>query len=567
MWILWVFIAFAFTLYFGNEVFCFAANRSSIIMHSHYVKIIILTLFVHILCAVAPFAHAQYPGFDGPGNRTTGGVGLAPVSEKVDGGEVPVGASSQVVVLFRNEGGQAVETGKIQLYPSSNVSANVSLNQCISEPLPAGAECAVAVSVKGLQAGAWRVEMLMLHSGRSRLVTTTLAGTIAAAGDSSDRLASDIEVIPNELNFGALGASHTLVESVILRNITSSPINIEDVGISASNSSGFAVENSCKSLDPGQACLATVKWAPKQKGPSTGVMVINHNGPSAVVSVPLTGDYSPDEIDQAEIFPEAIPGRGLMVSSQTEVNFGEAVISASTITVSLVNIGDTALEIKNIKLSGKDNGLNIDPEGCAANLVLEPVEACPLTLTWSPTRTGELLDDVQILHNGARGILIIPIRGTAENSVSQDQKAIVLNAANVPTKIIDNASPVYDTDQNEEEAYETSEKKKSSKAEREVPVVANASRALDGFRITSFSQNRAIVNGPSGSKLLFNNEPVIIGGVLWDINISKNGIEFAQGEDRVLLLFDRSLSSVNRSASQSLQTQKTQQPQNTSNNN
>lgn len=503
---------------------------------------------VHILCVVAPSAHAQYPGFDGPNNRTTGGVGLAPVDESVDGGEVPVGASSQVVVLFRNEGGQPVETGEIQLYPSSNVSATVSLNQCRSEPLPAGAECAVAVSVKGLQAGAWRVEMLMLHSGRSRLVTTTLAGSIEAAGDSSDRLASDIEVIPNEIDFGALGSSHTLVESVILRNITSSPINISDIDINASDASGYSIENTCTSLAPGQACLATVKWAPKQKGPSTGVMIVNHNGPSAVVSVPLTGDYAPDEIDQAEIFPEAVPGRGLLVSSQTEVNFGDAVVSAATITVSLVNIGDTALDIKDLKLSGKDNGLNIGAEGCAAELVLEPVEACPLTLTWSPTRTGEVLDDVQITHNGARGILIIPIRGEAETSVSQDQKAIVLKK---PTKIIDNAAPVQ---QQEQPEVRSSTSAQNERQEREVPVVANASSALDGFRITSFSRSRAIVNGPSGSKLLFNHEPVIIGGVLWDINIGKNGIEFAQGDDRILLLFDRSLSSINRSTSQSVST-------------
>ncbi len=506
-------------------------------------------VFVHIFLGMTTPSHAQYPGFDGPSARTIGGVGLTPVEKNVDGGTVPVGASSQVVILFRNDGGQPVETGEIQLYPSSNVSSNVSLNQCITEALPAGAECAVAVTVKGLQAGAWRLEMLMLHSGRSRLVTTTVAGQIETTGDASDRLSSDIEVIPNDLNFGALGASHTLVESVILRNITSNPINISDIEINASEGSGFSVDANCKSLGPGQACLATVKWAPKQKGPSTGVMVVKHDGPSALVRVPLSGDYAPDEIDQAEIFPEAVPGKGLLVSSQTEVNFGGAVASASTITVSLVNTGDTSLSIEDIKLSGKDNGLNVDTEGCSAGLTLEPVEACPLTLTWSPTRTGELFDDVQITHDGARGILILPTRGTAESAVSQDQKAIVLGQQ---TKIIDNAIPI---DQKLTQPFEEPERSPvEAVQEREVPIVANASSALDGLRISSFSRTRAIVNGPGGSKLLFDNEPVIIGGVLWDIDIGKNGIEFAQGDDRVLLLFDRSLSSVNRGTSQSVST-------------
>lgn len=512
-------------------------------MHSHWFKIAVFTVFVHALISVTTPSYAQYPGFDGPSARASGGVGLTPVEKSVDGGTVPVGASSQVVILFRNEGGQPVETGEIQLYPSSNVTASVSLNQCITEPLPAGAECAVAISVKGMQVGAWRLEMLMLHSGRSRLVTTTVSGQIDATGDTTDRLSSDIEVVPNDINFGALGASHTLVESVILRNITSNPINVSDININASEGAGFSVDANCETLTPGQACLATVKWAPKQKGPSTGVMVVKHDGPSALVRVPLSGDYAPDEINQAEIFPEAIPGKGLLVSSQTEVNFGTAVASASTITVSLVNTGDSALNIKDIKLSGKDNGLYINAEGCSAGLTLQPVEACPLTLTWSPTREGELLDDVQISHNGARGILIIPTRGTAQSAVSQDQKAIVLDQS---TKIIDSSNPI------KQQPAQDNEKLQTQTKEREVPMVANASSALDGLRISSFSKTRAIVNGPGGSKLLFDNEPVIIGGVLWDINIGKNGIQFAQGDDRVLLLFDRSLSSINSAASQSI---------------
>ncbi len=136
-------------------------------------------LSVLFLIGFSSASYAQYPGFDAPGNRTVGGaIGLVPVQPSVDGGSIPTGATSQVVVLFRNEGSQPIETGAINLYPSSNISANVSLNQCEAEPLPSGAECAIAVSVKGLQAGAWRLEMLMRHTGQTRLVTSTLSGSI-----------------------------------------------------------------------------------------------------------------------------------------------------------------------------------------------------------------------------------------------------------------------------------------------------------------------------------------------------------------------------------------------------
>lgn len=518
-------------------------------MHLHRVlKHICFLLITVFMFMYAGLSYAQYPGFDTPGGRGGSGTGLVAVESNVDGGAIPIGASVQVVVLFRNEGGQPVQTGKINLYPSSNVSGSISLNQCAGEALPSGAECAIAITVKGLQAGAWRLEMLMLHSGRSRLVTTTISGTVEASGDSSDRLSSDIETIPDELDFGSLSAGKVMVEPVILRNITSNPIDVSDITINSPVGSGYSVETDCEKLDAGQACIATITWAPQKKGPSSGVLIVNHSGSTALASVALSGDYQPDEIDEAEIFPEAVPGKGLLVSSQTEVEFGDGVASASTITVSLVNVGDSPLALNDIKISGTDNGLTLANTGCAVGAVLQPIEACPLTLTWSPTRVGNLLDDVQVLHDGARGILVLPVRGEADSVVSQDQKAIVLTSASAqaPTKII-GATDV---------AAPRSTPRKAQNKSASVPAkprnnAINAASALDGLKITSFSRTRAIVNGPSGSRLVFDKEPIMLGGIVWDVLIQSNGIEFANGADRVLLIFDRSLSSINRVSGQS----------------
>ncbi len=519
-------------------------------MRLYCFKLLLCFCTVLALAGGGSSVYAQYPGFNAPNSRLSGGrtVGISPVEKNVDGGSIPIGSTSQVVVLFRNEGAQPVETGKINLYPSSNVSASVSLNQCSASALPAGAECAIALSVKGLQAGSWRLEMLMLHSGRSRLVTATLSGSIDASGDSSDTLSSDIETIPSALDFGSLASGQALVEPVILRNITSNPIKLTAISINSSERAGYSVETDCEELQAGQACIATVTWSPKQRGPATGVLVIDHDGPTALSSVSLLGDYSPDSVDEADIFPEAVPGKGLLVSSQIEVEFGESVASASTITVSLVNTGDSSLTLKEIKISGSDSGLSVGSNGCASGVVLEPIEACPLTLTWSPTRVGDLLDDIQILHDGARGILVLPVRGNAESVVSQDQKAIVLSSS-ATTHII-GASDVTSVDL---EPLENMDGANSSdvRASRTVStpsrrVVVNAVSALDGLKITSFAATRAIVNGPGGSRLIFDNEQIMLGGVVWDINIQKNGIEFINGGDRVLLLFDRSLSSLNR---------------------
>jgi hypothetical protein len=484
-------------------------------------------------------------GFNDPGSRGAGGGtsgGLTPVAATVDGGTIPTGATAQVVVRFRNDGSQPVETGLIQLYPSSTVSANVALDQCKEEALAPGAECAIALSVKALQPGSWRVEMLMRHSGKTRLVSAALSGTVDASGDSSRKLASDIESIPEEIEFGSLEASQTLTEPVILRNITSTPLEIQDISIDASDQAGYSMKTECKKLQPGEACIAVVSWSPKTKGRSSGVLVVRHNGPTALTSVPLSGEYSPDDTAQAELFPQAVPGRGLLVASQTEVDFGEKVQTASTITVSLVNAGDAPLTIQDIRISGSDNGLSFKNDGCLAATVLAPIEACPLTITWSPTRVGPLFDDIQILHDGARGVLVLPIRGGSDQPVSQDQKAILLSGTtSLPL------DPSVDPNARPGDAQAGAGGTSSSYATN----LPNAASVLDGYKITSFSPTRAIINGPGGSRIVFDNEEIVLGGVPWFVAIQKDGIEFLHQGQRILLLFDRSLSSINRVSSSS----------------
>ncbi|MBX2833912.1 MAG: choice-of-anchor D domain-containing protein [Micavibrio sp.] len=493
----------------------------------------------------APYAHAQYPGFDDPGSSsgTTSGGGLVPSSPTIDGGAIPLGATAQVVVLFRNDGGLPIETGLIRLYPSSTVSANVSMNQCEEEPLSSGAECAIALSVKGLQPGQWRVEMLMSHSGRTRLVTSTISGTVETSEGAGDELSSDIDAIPSDVDFGSLANSQALVEPVILRNITSNPIELTNIYLDTATNSGYSVNANCPKLEAGQACIATITWSPKLKGRSSGVLVIEHTGPTGISSIPLKGEYAPENVVQAEIFPQAVPGRGLLVSSQSEIDFGNDISTASAITVSLVNSGDSDLTLNDIRSSGSDNGISFKEGGCSQGMTLEPIEACPLTVTWSPTRVGEVLDDIQILHDGARGVLVIPIMGESVATVSQDQKAIMLSG--------DGNMQVFSSDERDNNGdINTNQANAAARNKSMVYKTANGNinpaGVLDGYKITSFSPTRAIINGPGGSRIVYDNEESVLGGIPWMVLIQKNGIEFTHQGQRILLLFDRSLSSLNR---------------------
>lgn len=476
---------------------------------------------ISMLSSVLPSKVVYATALDDPASRTatgSGGGGLTPVKDEIDAEEITIGATAQVVMRFRNDGGKDIKISKIDLYPSSTVSAAVSVDECSKSPLLSGSECAVVVTVKGLKTGTWRVEALVRHDAKSRITTASMKGTVEEGTVATDKLLSDVETIPDEIDFGSPKSGRPLVKSVILRNVTSDPLEITNVTVSP-ETTGYSLKTQCAKLAPGAACMVELTWSPSTKGQSDGVLTIEHTGATKVATVMLEGEYDPESVEKANIFPEAIAGKGLLVASQEEIDFG-TINSEASVTVSLVNVGDTDLTIGNIELGGIENGLSVSHSGCKSGMVLKPVEACPMTLSWAAIREGSIIDDVQVHHDGARGVLVLPIRGIAGSAVNRDTKAVVVETT-TPGKIIESAKPV------------------------------DKAAALEGFVITSHSNKRAIINGPGGSRVVSQNQQIVLGGIQWVVDITGQGVDFTSGRDRIRLLFDRSLSSVNRTASQS----------------
>jgi hypothetical protein len=520
------------------------------------VKLYLALTFIAVFMA-PHHVFAQQSAFDDPGARNAGSKGgdLVAVESKIDAGAVALGSASQVVVLMRNDGTKPITSGAISLYPSSNVSANVGENECISAPLPPAAVCAIALSIKGLQPGKFRVEMLMRHDGRTKLLTSNVSGVVERSDDATADIISDLDTIPSDLDFGDLTDSRALTQSVILRNVTSKEINIIDMRIDSNEQAGYQFKSDCEKLLSGEACIATVTWAPQQRGPATGVLVVKHDGPTGVISVILNGEYKPKAAAEVGIFPEAVPGKGLLTASQTEVDFGKGIETTSAITVSLVNVGDVPLTINEISLSNKDNGIKIEELGCSKDLVLNPVEACPLTLTWEPVREGAILDDVQVRHDGARGILVLPVRGTASKVVNKDNQTIVLD--NDSVDFLASIPPISESQVNAPLAVATPAPAPSLPAasgtnnSSGAVATGNNSASLDGYKVTSLARDRAIISGPGGSRVVFNNQETVIGGTLWRIAVRPNAVEFIGAQQRALLLFDHSLSFVGEAGASS----------------
>lgn len=448
-----------------------------------------------------------------------GGGGLIAVEEDLNAGSIPVGSTAQVIVRFKNESARPIEFRDVKLYPSSTIAADIGVNECAQEPLTGGAECAMIVSAKGLQPGNWRIEMLIRHTGRARLVTARINGSVDA-NDENVQISTDIEVTPSPVDFGTLTASRPIIRSVTIRNITANNINIEEMFIDAPSQSGYDLRTDCAELTSGQACIASILWSPVIEGPSSGFLVIDHDGASGITNVPLTGEFTPGEAAQANIFPSTLPGRGVLVSSETEIDFGAGISSQSAITVSLVNVGDAPLMMNMIELAGSENGLQILETGCSDETILEPTEACPLTISWSPTKEGSVIDDVQIRHDGARGVLVLPVRGSADEAINTNNR------------------PIFMT-QTEQASGTTSSSDSSNGASS---MGRTAQPILDGYVVTSHSAKHAILRGPVGSRIVADDKKTLIGGFEWHVNIVPEGVRLSSGANIVLLVFDSSLS-------------------------
>lgn len=495
---------------------------------------------VLVLCLNAVPAMAQISAFEDPmGSAGPGGNELAPKKDEFDGGEIGQGQTAQIVTLFRNNSGTPLTIGKIDMVPSANVAAVMGNNQCSLEPLKPGVECAITVSVTGQSNGKFRVGMLINHNGKSRLTNAAIVGTVSSGGGSRDTLQGEIEAFPADLDFGSVTSTAPLVRSLALRNSTGMTINIQNIDLAASPTSGFAISvPKCRTLKPGQACVATVTWTPTVTGKVEGVIVLQHDAPSGAMRIGLKGDYSPKKVEIASRFANAVPGEGLLVADQEKVDFGSSVDGAASISLTLVNQGDKELMIKQIKLAGSDNGLSVSSSDCRKDKVLQSGEACVLTVNWQPRRIGPVIDDIQIIHTGTRRVLVLPVRGTALQPVSNSSSSSISYGDRIPDM------PKIDTGKLDENLIKdpaAKPAKTTSETRSNALSAGDTAATLDGYRISSIGGQHAVLAGPKGRLIIKDSEAEVVDGVRWVPHIVPEGVEFTSGKNVVLLVFDKSL--------------------------
>ncbi len=509
-----------------------------------------MRIFFMFICAVllsAPCAAwAQYSAFDDPPQMSGGGGKDAGASNQeiasnkaeVDGGDIASGQTAQIVVLLHNNTPTPITLNRIELAPSSNISATLASNQCGQTPIKQGVECAVTLSVRGESTGKYRLGMLIYHNGKTQLSNVFVVGSVGAgkAGGTDGMPANELEAFPTALDFGDTSGRTPLVRSIALRNSSSNTVKITNIELAASPLTGFSVSApDCKELGPSQACVATVTWAPLAEGSSQGVLVLHHDGPSGGLQIALKGEYKLSKTNKAELFPTPVPGEGLLVADRESVDFGSAVDGTASITVSLINNGEKDVTLNLVKLAGSDNGLTLSNDSCATGKILSPNQGCALTVNWAPRREGPVIDDIQILHDGARGVLILPVRGTATKTASGSSP--LLNTISSLPKLDKNALDENIINNGAPKPAATGE----IVGDVDIPAGTGDASTLTGYHVTSMSGDRAILAGPRGRILVRDGVRQLIAGSYWKPIISREGIKLIGDKDAVLLFFDRTM--------------------------
>lgn len=506
-----------------------------------------LFMFLAFVLVLSPVgAQAQYSAFDdppaagGPGAASGSFQEISPAKPEMDGGDIAAGQTSQIVLLLRNNTGAPIKMDRIELAPSSNITAKITTNPCADAPMQPNLECAVTFGVKGETPGKYRLGLLIYHNGKTQLSNAAIIGTVGAGktGAATGLPANEIEAFPANLDFGTAKGRTPLVRSIALRNASGNTVKIRGIELAASPLTGYSVSaGDCKELKASQACVATVTWAPQAEGSAQGVLVLRHDGPAGGLQIPLKGEYQIAKTEAAKLFPDAIPGQGLVVADRDKVDFGTSVDGAASITASLVNNGDTKVTLRQVKLAGSDNGLTMSNDGCATGKVLEPFQGCALTVNWSPRRAGPVIDDIQIIHDGARGVLILPVRGTATKEASTSTAPGLSAVSTLPKISVDDLDKSIVGDAVGAKASGTAYDMNNAMA---MPAGGDAS-TLNGYRVTSMSGDRAILAGPRGRILVRNGVRQLIAGGYWKPEIGREGIKLVGEKDAVLLFFDRTM--------------------------
>lgn len=180
-------------------------------------------------------------------------------------------------------------------------------------------------------------------------------------------------------------------QTVTLTNAGTASLSITSIAASGD----FKQTNTCgSSVLAGAKCTISVTFTPTATGTRTGKVTITDNASGSPQTVNLTGVGSEVKLSATSVtFPTTKVG-----------------VTSAAQTVTLTNVGTTALGITGVTKGGTNPGDFIESNNCGSSVGAG--KSCTITLKFKPTAVGSRSATVSIADNGGGSPQTIHLTGT-----------------------------------------------------------------------------------------------------------------------------------------------------------
>jgi hypothetical protein len=242
-------------------------------------------------------------------------------------------STPQTITLTSN-GDSPLVIGAITISGQFTVQSDGCSGQTLAPPPGSPSTCNISVSFAPTSSGPQSGTLTIPDNVPGSPQTVSLSG-----------LVTNVFVLPTQLSFGNQFVGTTSpARTATLTNASGSTLTILGIGTSGD----FAQNNTCgNSLAPGTSCPISITFNPPlgATGNQTGTLTVTDSDSSSPQTVSLTGHAN-----------APVPS-----FSTGNLNFGTQPATGSAQTVTLSNVGDGALQIDAISISGPFEQTNTCP--------------------------------------------------------------------------------------------------------------------------------------------------------------------------------------------------------------
>jgi hypothetical protein len=312
------------------------------------------------------------------------GVSLTPTSLTFTAQALGTTSAAKVVTL-KNTGTATLTITSITIAGTN--AADFSQTHTCGASLAPSATCSINVTFKPAASGTRSASLSVADnaSGSPQQVKLTGTGTTA-------------KLAPTSLSFAAQALNTASAAKVVtLTNVGASTLTITSFTITGTNAADFSQTHTCgSSLAASASCTISVIFKPTASGTRTASLSVADNASGSPQNVALTGIGT-----TAKLSPLSLTFAAQTVGTTSAAK-----------TVTLTNVGTTALTITSISITGTNAADFSQTHTCGSSLAAGA--SCTTSVKFKPTATGTRTASLSVADNASGSPQTVKLTGTGQ---------------------------------------------------------------------------------------------------------------------------------------------------------